>query len=399
MGRVFLDAVSKIYDKNIIGVDNLTLEVFDQEFFVLVGPSGCGKSTTLRLIAGLEEPTKGKIFIDDRLVNDVPPKDRDIAMVFQNYALYPHMTAFDNMAFGLKMRKLPKTEIERRVLEAAKILGITHLLDRKPKALSGGERQRVAVGRAIVRNPKVFLFDEPLSNLDAKLRVQMRAELAQIQKKLKTTVLYVTHDQVEAMTLGERIGVMKDGKLLQVADALTLYDQPVNKFVAGFLGSPPMNFVEGVIKNEPKTVDEGQPLISPDLRIKNWGFKGAKPLCFEGDGLSFPLTPEMQKYLGPYINREVIAGIRPEDILLDPGGRDLPSFRAVVEMAEPMGNETIVYLLVSNQQLGSFRSTSALHLVARIPSRYQAYPGTNIDLFIDLGKVHFFDKTTEQAIR
>ncbi len=366
MSRVFFDQVSKIYEKNVIGVDNITFEVRDKEFFVLVGPSGCGKSTTLRLIAGLEEPTKGKIYIGERLVNDVPPKDRDIAMVFQNYALYPHMTAFDNMAFGLKMRKFPKSEIEQRVLAAAKILNITHLLNRKPKALSGGERQRVAVGRAIVRNPKVFLFDEPLSNLDAKLRVQMRAELAQIQKKLQTTVFYVTHDQVEAMTLGQRIGVMKDGKLLQISDAMTLYDEPVNKFIAGFIGSPPMNFVEGIIKNEPA-------------------------ISFAGNDLSLPLPPKMIQYLGPYINQTVIMGIRPEDILLNDDRRNLPKFQAVVEMTEPMGNETIIYLRIAENRL-----------IARVPSRYQLVQGgltENQNFFINIEKLHFFDKTTEQAIR
>lgn len=362
MARVLFDRVTKIYDKNVIGVDDVTFEVKDKEFFVLVGPSGCGKSTTLRLIAGLEEPTSGKIYIGDRLVNSVPPKDRDIAMVFQNYALYPHMTAFDNMAFGLKMRKFPKSEIEQRVLEAAKILNITHLLKRKPRALSGGERQRVAVGRAIVRNPKVFLFDEPLSNLDAKLRVQMRAELSQIQKKLQTTVFYVTHDQVEAMTLGQRIGVMKDGKLQQVSDAMTLYDAPVNKFVAGFIGSPPMNFVEGVIKNE--TV-----------------------LMFEGAGLKFPLSAKINKSISVFINQNVILGIRPEDILVNDEGRKLPSFQASIEMTEPMGNETIVYLRTANSRL-----------IARIASRYQPSTSGNITLFLNSGKVLFFDKTTEQTI-
>uniref|UniRef100_A0A7C6EAH0 sn-glycerol-3-phosphate ABC transporter ATP-binding protein UgpC n=1 Tax=candidate division WOR-3 bacterium TaxID=2052148 RepID=A0A7C6EAH0_UNCW3 len=362
MSRVLLDQVTKLYDKNVVGVDNVTFEVMDKEFFVLVGPSGCGKSTTLRLIAGLEEPTEGKIFIGDRLVNGVPPKDRDIAMVFQNYALYPHMTAFDNMAFGLKMRKFPKAEIEKRVREAAKILNITHLLDRKPKALSGGERQRVALGRAIVRSPKVFLFDEPLSNLDAKLRVQMRAELAQLQKRLNTTVCYVTHDQVEAMTLGERIGVMKDGKILQIADAMTLYDKPVNKFVAGFLGSPPMNFIEGVIKNEPK-------------------------MLFDSNGLSFPIPPKILERLGMYVNQPVIMGIRPEAILLQDQGRNLPEFSASVAMTEPMGSETIVYLLVGTNRL-----------IVRTPIRYQPSPMENINCYLDTEKLHFFNKITEQAI-
>ncbi len=259
------------------------------------------------------------------------------------------------------MRKFQK-RIEQRVSEAAKILNIGHLLKRKPRALSGGERQRVAVGRAIVRNPKVFLFDEPLSNLDAKLRVQMRAELSQIQKKLQTTVFYVTHDQVEAMTLGQRIGVMKDGKLHQVSDAMTLYDKPVNKFVAGFIGSPPMNFIEGIIKNEPK-------------------------IMFEGNGLSFPLATEVSQRLEPYINQNVIMGIRPEDILLNDEGRNLPKFSASVVMTEPMGNETIAYLKIANNRL-----------VVRIPSRYQPSSNENIDFYIDSGKIHFFDKTTEQTI-
>jgi multiple sugar transport system ATP-binding protein len=363
MSRVLFDQVSKIYDKNVIAVDNITFEVQDKEFFVLVGPSGCGKSTTLRLIAGLEEPSKGKIYIGDRIVNDVPSKDRDIAMVFQNYALYPHMTAFDNMGFGLKMRKFSKEEIEQRVSQAAKILNISHLLKRKPRALSGGERQRVAVGRAIVRDPKVFLFDEPLSNLDAKLRVQMRAELSQIQKKLQTTVFYVTHDQVEAMTLGQRIGVMKDGKLLQVSDAMTLYDEPVNKFVAGFIGSPPMNFVEGIIKNEPK-------------------------IMFDSFGINFKLPQEFIQLLEPYINQTLIMGIRPEDILLSDEGRNLPKFQASVEMTEPMGNETIVYLKVANNRL-----------MVRVPARYQPTVTENINFFINSEKIHFFDKTTEQTIR
>lgn len=362
MSRVFLDQVSKIYEKNVIGVDNLTLEAADKEFFVLVGPSGCGKSTTLRLIAGLETPTNGKIFIGDTLVNNVPPKDRDIAMVFQNYALYPHMTAFENMAFGLKMRKLPRAEIEKRVLEAAKILNITHLLGRKPKALSGGERQRVALGRAIVRNPKVFLFDEPLSNLDAKLRVQMRAELSQLQKKLLTTVFYVTHDQVEAMTLGHRIGVMKDGKLLQVGSAMSLYDEPVNKFVAGFIGSPPMNFIEGIIINEPKII-------------------------FSAPGLSFPLPKGLTQRLSPYLNQPVIMGIRPEDLLLKDDGRNLPSFQAGVVMTEPMGNETIIYLKVLSNRL-----------MIRTPFRYQSNIGETINCYLNTEKVHFFDKNTEKKI-
>ncbi|HID11964.1 MAG TPA: sn-glycerol-3-phosphate ABC transporter ATP-binding protein UgpC, partial [Candidatus Latescibacteria bacterium] len=240
MAEVVLKEVTKVFDGKVVAVDRLNLKVEDREFVVLVGPSGCGKSTTLRMIAGLEEVTEGEIYIDGRLVNDVPPKHRDVAMVFQNYALYPHMTVYQNMAFGLKMRKYPKAEIDRRVREAAEILGITHLLDRKPKALSGGERQRVAVGRAIVRKPKVFLFDEPLSNLDAKLRVQMRAEISKLHAQLGATTIYVTHDQMEAMTMGDRIVVLKDGVVQQVDTPLNLYNRPANRFVAGFIGSPSM---------------------------------------------------------------------------------------------------------------------------------------------------------------
>ena len=250
MAEVVLKDVTKVFDREVVAVDHLNLKVEHGEFVVLVGPSGCGKSTTLRMIAGLEEVTEGEIYIDGRLVNDLPPKDRDVAMVFQNYALYPHMTVYQNMAFGLKMRKYPKSEIEQRVKEAAEILGITHLLDRKPKALSGGERQRVAVGRAIVRRPKVFLFDEPLSNLDAKLRVQMRTEISKLHSQLGATMIYVTHDQMEAMTMGDRIVVLKDGVVQQVDTPLNLYNRPANRFVAGFIGSPSMNFLEGTLVRE-----------------------------------------------------------------------------------------------------------------------------------------------------
>ncbi|MCX7847152.1 MAG: sn-glycerol-3-phosphate ABC transporter ATP-binding protein UgpC, partial [bacterium] len=250
MADVRLVNVKKVYEGNVVAVDNFNLEIKDKEFVVLVGPSGCGKSTTLRMVAGLEEITEGEIWIGDRLVNDVPPKDRDIAMVFQNYALYPHMTVYKNMAFGLMLRKYPKKEIHERVMEAARILGLEEYLNRKPKQLSGGQRQRVAVGRAIVRKPKVFLFDEPLSNLDAKMRVQMRTEISKLHARLQTTMIYVTHDQVEAMTMGDRIVVMKDGYIQQVADPITLYNQPANKFVAGFIGTPPMNFISGRIERE-----------------------------------------------------------------------------------------------------------------------------------------------------
>ncbi|MCX7785683.1 MAG: sn-glycerol-3-phosphate ABC transporter ATP-binding protein UgpC [candidate division WOR-3 bacterium] len=363
MSRIFLENISKIFDNKIIAIDNLSLEIKDGEFFVLVGPSGCGKSTVLRIIAGLEEPTQGKVYIGDRVVNDIAPKDRNVAMVFQNYALYPHMTAFDNMAFGLKLRKTPKSEIHRRVTEAAKILNIEHLLNRKPKALSGGERQRVAVGRAIVRNPAVFLFDEPLSNIDAKLRVQMRAELSQLHQRLKTTTLYVTHDQVEAMTLGQRIGVMRQGKLLQVDKAITLYNEPVNKFVAGFIGSPPINFIDGMIK--------------ANHEIK-----------FESSVFSINLPEKYRSRLQHLTNNEVILGIRPEDIYFkNPEGRNLPSLIGELQVIEPMGSETIVYFKIKQ------------HLItARFHSQFWGQIGEMITFYIDTDKIHLFDKTTEIRI-
>ncbi len=362
MSRVSLENVVKVYDKNILAVDNVTFEIRDGEFFVLVGPSGCGKSTAMRLIAGLEDPTSGKVFIGDRVVNNVQPRDRDVAMVFQNYALYPHMTAFDNMAFGLKLRKVSKAEIKTRVESAARILSIEHMLERKPKALSGGERQRVAVGRAIVRQPKVFLFDEPLSNLDAKLRVQMRAEIARIHQRLKTTMLYVTHDQVEAMTLGERIGVMFKGKLLQIADAMTLYHRPVNKFVAGFIGSPPMNFLKGT--------------LSP-----------GEPVSFADDNLALPLPVETNRRLGNRAGQPVIAGIRPEDISLPAPGSALPRVRAQVDVAEPMGSETLVYLRVG-----------AASLTAKLVGPTYPRHGETTEFAVNTSKLYLFDAKTEISI-
>ncbi|WP_252714653.1 ABC transporter ATP-binding protein [Treponema phagedenis] len=292
MAKVELKGIGKIYDGNVRAVENANITIEDQEFVVFVGPSGCGKSTTLRMVAGLEEITEGNLYIDGERMNDVPPKDRNIAMVFQNYALYPHMTVYDNMAFGLKIRKVDKQEIERRVHEAARILDIEKLLDRKPKALSGGQRQRVAVGRAIVRNPKVFLFDEPLSNLDAKLRVQMRAEISDLHHRLKATMIYVTHDQVEAMTMGDKIVVMKDGKVHQIGSPLYLYNHPINKFVAGFIGSPPMNFLSVTVieDNGAIKVDEGSFILEP--------------------------TEEHQKHLKRYVGKQVFFGIRPEDMEL-----------------------------------------------------------------------------------
>jgi len=361
MGSVLLKDLTKVFDKNVTAVDRVNLEVKDKEFFVLVGPSGCGKSTTLRLIAGLEEITSGEVYIGDRLVNDVEPKDRDIAMVFQNYALYPHMTVYDNMAFGLKLRKMPKPEIRTRVSDAAKILGIEELLKRKPAALSGGQRQRVAVGRAIVRSPKVFLFDEPLSNLDARLRIGMRAELARIHRQLLTTVFYVTHDQVEAMTLGQRIGVMKDGKLLQVADPLTLYNKPVSRFVAGFIGSPPMNFLEGKVETN--------------------------PLRFIHPAFTLELLPELDKQLGPVKNKPATLGVRPEDILLDSDHGPKQPIRASVEVAELMGNENILHLTVGKDAV-----------TARVPPRHAPKPGSSVDILLNPARLHFFDPGTEATL-
>jgi multiple sugar transport system ATP-binding protein len=365
MSEVVLKKVSKVFSGGVVAVKDADLEVADREFVVLVGPSGCGKSTFLRMIAGLEEATSGEIYIDGKLVNDVPPKDRDIAMVFQNYALYPHMTVFDNMAFGLKLRKYPKPEIKARVEEAAQILGIEMLLDRKPKALSGGQRQRVAVGRAIVRKPKVFLFDEPLSNLDAKLRVQMRAEISKLHSRLNATIVYVTHDQIEAMTMGTRIVVLKDGEIQQVADPMTLYDSPVNRFVAGFIGSPAMNFMDGTIgRNGGLVFDEGT-------------FKARIPAQFE-------------KTLEPYVGKPIIFGIRPEAIYEkspEDSAEQKASFKATVEVVEPMGNETIVYV-----------TTGKSPLVARLITRREMRPSSEINLFIDMRRIHFFDPGDEKTV-
>ena len=325
MAQVELKNICKSYDGKAMVVDNVNINVNDKEFVVLVGPSGCGKSTTLRMIAGLEEITLGEIFIDGKLVNEIPPKDRDIAMVFQNYALYPHMTVFDNMAFGLKLRKYSKDEIKGRVEEAAAILGLEDLLKRKPKELSGGQKQRVAVGRAIVRKPKVFLFDEPLSNLDAKLRVQMRTEISKLHKKLEATMIYVTHDQTEAMTMGDKIVVMKDGFVNQIDSPITLYNKPLNKFVAGFIGSPAMNFVDGEIKNEEKNY-----------------FNSIM------GGLRFEITDKSKQTLA----NKVSIGIRPEDFSISSDTKpDSIQLSVIVELAEPLGNETYVYFNVDEKQL------------------------------------------------
>ncbi|MDO4744433.1 MAG: sn-glycerol-3-phosphate ABC transporter ATP-binding protein UgpC [Clostridia bacterium] len=368
MASLSLKQLGKTYAGGVIGAKDINLEVEDKEFLILVGPSGCGKSTTLRMIAGLEEITEGELYIGDTLVNDIAPKDRDIAMVFQNYALYPHMTVFENMAFGLKLRKFPKAVIKEKVHEAAKILDIEHLLDRKPKALSGGQRQRVALGRAIVREPKVFLMDEPLSNLDAKLRVQMRAEIGKLHKKLGTTVIYVTHDQVEAMTMGTRIAVMKDGFLQQCASPVELYDEPVNLFVAGFIGSPQMNFIDVTLeKRENKVI------------LKGDGFEVALP---EGKSA----RPELADYIG----KEVIMGIRPECIYEDEAHIvSMPDsvIDANVELTEMMGAETYLYLKIANKSV-----------ISRITRRTTAQVGDTIKVALDTNKVHLFDKETERAI-
>lgn len=347
-------------------VKDVNLDIQDKEFLVLVGPSGCGKSTTLRMIAGLEEISEGKLFIGDRLVNDVAPKDRDIAMVFQSYALYPHMNVYQNMAFGLKLRKFKKEDIDKRVREAARILDIEHLLDRKPKALSGGQRQRVALGRAIVREPQVFLMDEPLSNLDAKLRGQMRAEISKLAKRLQTTVIYVTHDQIEAMTMGDRIVVMKDGIIQQAASPDVLYNHPVNMFVAGFIGSPTMNFIAGVLSEE----------------SGNFHFKAA------GLDVIVPAgKAQILKEKG-YVGKEVILGVRSEDIHEEPVFLEASPnsiFSASIEVTENMGHEMFLYLT------GVGKET----VIARVDGRSNAKEGQNVKLAIDMNKIHIFDKDSE----
>jgi multiple sugar transport system ATP-binding protein len=366
MAQVSLKNVSKVFPGGIKAVDKVNLGVENKEFMVLVGPSGCGKSTTLRMIAGLEESSEGDIYIGNKLVNDVPAKDRDIAMVFQNYALYPHMSVFENMSFGLRLRHYPKQEIIQRVNEAADILGIKHLLQRKPKELSGGERQRVAVGRAIVRKPLVFLFDEPLSNLDAKLRVQMRTEIHKLHIRLQTTIIYVTHDQVEAMTMGNRIAVMKNGVIQQVADPITIYDHPRNKFVAGFIGSPPMNFMQGKI-------------IKKDAR-----------LYFEEGKLMVKIVEEMHSKLLPYLAREVTFGIRCEDIYDKLFVSEAPPeniVRVRCEVYEPMGSEVYLYL-----------NTGRHTFIARVGAHDRPPVNQDMDLVFDMSKVHFFDKDTQDTI-
>ncbi len=367
MASLSLRGIYKTYQGGFTAVKDFNLEIEDKEFVIFVGPSGCGKSTTLRMIAGLEEITEGELYIGDKLMNDVVPKDRDIAMVFQNYALYPHMSVFENMAFGLKLRKVPKDEIKKKVIEASQILGIEHLLDRKPKALSGGQRQRVALGRAIVRTPKVFLMDEPLSNLDAKLRVQMRTEIGKLHKKLMTTFIYVTHDQTEAMTMGTRIVVMKDGIIQQVDSPTNLYNYPCNMFVAGFIGSPQMNFLN-------VTVDSS----SNGTYLKNGQFKIKIP-----DG---KVTADLKKYNG----KEVVMGIRPEDFYDDQAAiQNYPgcSIDVNIDLVEMMGAETFLYFKVGDTDF-----------TARVNPRSTTRHGDHIPVALDPNKIHIFDKDTENII-
>ncbi|HAI86613.1 MAG TPA: glycerol-3-phosphate ABC transporter ATP-binding protein [Firmicutes bacterium] len=366
MAGVRLEHVYKKFG-SVVAVNDASLEIRDKEFLVLVGPSGCGKSTTLRMVAGLEEITSGDIYIGDTLVNDIPPKDRDIAMVFQNYALYPHMDVYNNMAFGLKLRKFPKAEIDNRVKDAARILGIENLLDRKPKALSGGQRQRVAVGRAIVREPKVFLMDEPLSNLDAKLRVQMRAELSKLHNRLQTTIIYVTHDQTEAMTMGDRIVVMKDGFIKQVGAPLEIYERPDNMFVAGFIGSPAMNFVPGVLRKE-----------GDDYIVDCESFRIGVPSGRFND-------------IEKYVDEKVVMGIRPEDIEDAEFVADAAEDRMVdcmVDVIEPMGAEAFLYLTVGPHAF-----------VARVNPRTKARDGQAHSIVLNMDECRLFDPSTEDAIR
>jgi multiple sugar transport system ATP-binding protein len=366
MARVLINNVSKHF-KSVRAVDDVSLEAKDGEFLILVGPSGCGKTTLLRIIAGLEDPNTGEIWVGDRMVNDVSPRDRDIAMVFQNYALYPHMSVFDNMAFGLKMRKMPRAEIHSRVVETAQLLGLGGLLDRRPKQLSGGQRQRVALGRAIVRKAQVFLMDEPLSNLDAKLRVQTRAELIKLHRRLGVTTIYVTHDQTEAMTMGERIAVLKDGLLLQIDDPLTLYRHPANQFVAGFIGSPTMNFIPVTVQN------------------RDGGF------YVEGKGLNLQLPQEHVSKVEHLAGKPATFGIRPQDLYhhgrsplsASPGN----SSRLTVDVVEPTGDTLHVYLLAEDQTV-----------IADMPAEVSVEVGESPEIVFDMEKSHLFDPETEETV-
>jgi multiple sugar transport system ATP-binding protein len=366
MALVALRKVVKMFDKT-PAVQGIDLDIADREFVVLVGPSGCGKTTTLRMVAGLEEASAGEIYIGDQLVNDVPPKDRDIAMVFQNYALYPHMTVFENMSFGLRLRKFPKTEIKERVENAARILDITPLLDRQPKQLSGGQRQRVAMGRAIVRNPKVFLFDEPLSNLDAKLRVQMRTEIKKVHQKVTTTTIYVTHDQVEAMTLADRVVVMNGGRIEQIGTPYEVYHQPATRFVAGFIGSPAMNFL-------------------PCQLVQN----GSGLTVRVSDKLAFSVPEHRTARYRPYVDRELIFGLRPEDIIEPRSGEIEPGrvpFEVLLDVVEPMGMETMVYFIVNG-----------IEICGRVNPEAAKNAGEIMPLVADMNHMHLIDPRTDQVL-
>jgi multiple sugar transport system ATP-binding protein len=363
MAKVELKGIGKVYDGGVRAVDNANIVVEDKEFVVFVGPSGCGKSTTLRMVAGLEDISEGELYIDSELMNQVPPKDRNIAMVFQNYALYPHMTVYENMAFGLRIKKVPKDEIDRRVREAARTLDIEQFLERKPKALSGGQRQRVAVGRAIVRNPKVFLFDEPLSNLDAKLRVTMRKELSELHLKLNATMIYVTHDQVEAMTMASKIVVMKDGKVQQIGAPLQLYNEPVNKFVAGFIGSPPMNFLSV------KVVDKGGSIVLQEE--------------------AFEIRPDQSHVdaIRKYVGKEIFFGIRPEDLHFCEKSASENNMSLKISVVEPLGADIHLWLTSGTQPL-----------VARTEAHYSFKVGDTVNFTPRLDKARYFDKETEVSI-
>jgi len=363
MATVLLKNVTKIYEGSSVAVKNVSLEINDKEFVVLVGPSGCGKSTALRMIAGLEEITSGEIYIDGKIVNNIPPKDRDIAMVFQNYALYPHMSVFENIAFGLKLRNYDKNEIKQRVEEAAVILNLQDYLNRKPRQLSGGQRQRVAVGRAIVRKPKVFLFDEPLSNLDAKLRVQMRTEISRLHKNLGATMIYVTHDQTEAMTMGDKIVILKDGEVQQIGAPMELYGNPLNKFVAGFIGSPAMNFINGKIVQSDKLY-----FVIDNLNIK------------------IALEEMNNRKLQQYRDKEITIGIRPEDVSLSSEKSIAGDISVLVEVVEPMGNETLLYFTLMETQM-----------IARGNPNQQYKSGNTYSLQINKDKIYFFDNETGTA--
>ena len=378
MASVTLKNIYKKYPGNVVAVTDFNIQIKDKEFIILVGPSGCGKSTTLRMIAGLEEISDGELYIGERLVNDIAPKDRDIAMVFQNYALYPHMTVFENMAFGLKLRKVPKDQIAKKVEEAARILDIAHLLDRKPKALSGGQRQRVALGRAIVREPQVFLLDEPLSNLDAKLRAQMRTEISKLHKRLGTTFIYVTHDQTEAMTMGDRIVVMKDGFIQQIDTPTNLYNNPVNQFVAGFIGSPQMNFIDSKLLKK-----DGKYLVE-------FGSEDTKTTRGVKYTVEVPEAKADAEVLDPMVGKEVVLGIRPEcihdeEMFLSTAKTGI--IDTTVEVTEMMGAETYLYI-----------NCEGIPLTARVSPRSTARPQDKIKVALDPNRIHIFDKETEKSL-